>query len=218
MIQIQKSKVIADPEDVERWKSEFSARHCVVLPKLLEPPLLGFLFERFQRGLWRDSVNEGVGREVVLFDAAAIGLLHFGVNTPFFLNIVQEITGCGRLTRFEGRVYRFVPNSGHHADWHADGDNGLIGMSLNLSQRGYQGGLFQLRETQTERMLAEIANTGWGDAMLFRISRKQLQHRVTDVVGDEPKTAFAGWFKSEDRNPFGETRVSSERASLIATS
>jgi hypothetical protein len=60
-------------------------------------------------------------------------------------------------------------------------------------------------------MLAEIANTGWGDAMLFRTS-KQLQHRVTDVVGNEPKTAFAGWFKSEDRNPFRE------RAGLVATS
>ena len=217
MIQIQKSRVIADPEDVDRWKAEFLAQHCVVLPKLLEPPLLDLVFERLERGCWRDSVNEGVGREVVLFDAPAIGLLHFGVNTSFFLNTVQEITGCGPLTRFEGRVYRFVPNSGHHAGWHADSGNGLIGMSLNLSRRGYQGGLFQLREAQTERMLAEIANTGWGDAMLFRISEK-LQHRVTEMIGCEPKTAFAGWFKSEDRNPFTRTRVSSERPGLAAHS
>lgn len=83
MIQIQKSKVIADPEDVARSKGEYSERHCVVLPKLLDPPLLALLFERFERGRWRDSVNEGVGHEVVLFDAPAIGLLHFGVNTPF---------------------------------------------------------------------------------------------------------------------------------------
>jgi hypothetical protein len=206
MIQLQKSKVIADPEDVERWKIEFQKNHCVVLPKLLEPTMLDRLLERLGRGRWCDNVNEGVGREVVLDDAPARGLLHFGVNTPVFLNTVQEITGCGPLTRFEGRVYRFVPNSGHHAVWHGDTENGLIGMSLNLSERGFEGGLFELREQQTERILAKIANTGWGDALLFRIS-KQLQHRVTEVTGEEPKTAFAGWFLSGDRNPFSQRRV-----------
>ena len=212
MIQLQKSKVVADPEDVERWKIEFREMHCVVLPNLLEPRLLDVLFERMERGQWRDSVNEGVGHEVILNDAPAGGLLHFGVNAPIFLNTVQEITGCRPLTRFWGRVYRFIPNSGHHAVWHGDTENGLIGMSLNLSRRGYEGGLFQLRERQTERMLAEIANTGWGDAMLFRIS-KQLQHRVTEVTGEEPKTAFAGWFMSGYPNPFvGHTEAVSVRS------
>jgi 2-oxoglutarate-Fe(II)-dependent oxygenase superfamily protein len=206
MIQLQKSRVVADPEDVERWKIEFREKHCVVLPKLLEPPLLDFLLERLECGCWRDNLNEDVGREIILDDAPARGLLHFGMNTPIFLNTVREITGCGPLTRFWGRVYRFIPNSGHHAGWHADKGNGVIGMSLNLSGRGYEGGLFQLREQQTERMLAEIANTGWGDAMLFQIS-EQLQHRVTEVTGEEPKTAFAGWFMSGDPNPFGTARL-----------
>jgi hypothetical protein len=203
MIQLQKSKVIADPEDVERWKLEFRERHCVVLPRLLDVPLLDFLVERLERGRWIDNVNEDVGREIVLFDARATGLLHFGMNAPFFLKAVQEITGCGPLTRFEGRVYRFIPNSGHHAEWHSDSGNGLIGMSLNLSQRAFQGGLFQLRDVQTKRVLAEIANTGWGNAMLFRIS-KHLQHRVTEVIGEQSKTAFAGWFKSGFPNLFWE--------------
>lgn len=202
MIQLQKSRVVADPEDVERRKIEFREKHCVVLPKLLAAALLDLLLERLERGRWRDSLNEDVGREVILDDAPARGLLHFGVNTPIFLNSVQEITDCRPLTRFWGRVYRFIPNSGHHAVWHGDEENGLIGMSLNLSQRGYEGGLFQLRERRTERVLAEIANTGWGDALLFRISQ-QLQHRVTEVTGEQPKTAFAGWFMSGDPNPFG---------------
>jgi hypothetical protein len=88
-------------------------------------------------------------------------------------------------------------------------------MSVNLSLRGYEGGIFQLREWSSKRILAEIANTGWGDATLFRISA-ELEHQVTEVTGEQPKTAFAGWFKSEDPNPFagqsGVVSISSSAA------
>ena len=201
MIQLRKSHVVADRKDIERWKVEFQEKHCVLLPKLLEPPLLDVLLERLEQGHWCDKVHEGIGIEVVLEDSRARGLLHFVVNAPAFLSTVQEITGCGPLTQFRGRIYRFIPDSGHHDSWHNDDGNGLVGLSLNLSPRGYEGGVFQLREWSSKRILAEIANTGWGDATLFRISR-QLDHQVTDVIGANPKTAFAGWFKSGDPNPF----------------
>lgn len=204
MIQLRKSEVIADPRDIERWKIEFQEKHYVLLPKLLEPPLLDFLLERLEQGPWRDEAHKDIGVEVVLEDAPARGLLHFVANAPAFLKTVQEITGHGPLTRFGGRIYRFVPNSGHFDSWHNDNDDGrLVAMSLNLSSRGYEGGVFQLREWSSKRILAEIANTGWGDATLFRISR-YLEHRVTEVTGEQPKTAFAGWFKSGDPNPFAE--------------
>ena len=202
MIQLRKSQVVAAPQDIERCRIEFDEKHCVLLPKLLEPPLLDFLLERLEQGLWQDRVHEDIGNEVVLEDASARGLLHFVANAPAFLKIVQEITGCGPLTQFRGRIYRFVPNSGHYDSWHNDNGNGrLVAMSLNLSLRGYEGGVFQLREWSSKRILAEIANTGWGDATLFRISG-ELEHQVTEVTGEQPKTAFAGWFKSEDPNPF----------------
>jgi hypothetical protein len=53
-----------------------------------------------------------------------------------------------------------------------------------------------LRQVGDERLLAEVPNLGLGDAILFRLSRG-LQHRVTDVVGAHPKTAFAGWFRTD---------------------
>jgi hypothetical protein len=202
MIQLRKSQVVADRTDIERWKVNFHGKHCVLLPKLLEPSLLDFLLERLERGEWLNRRHEGIGFEVILQDAPALGLLHFVANSPTFLKIVQEITGCVPLTRFDGRVYRFIPNSGHHDSWHNDnGEGRLIAMSLNLSPQGYQGGVFQLREWSSKRIVTEIANTGWGDATLFRIS-DQLDHRVTDVIGENSKTAFAGWFKAGNGNPF----------------
>jgi hypothetical protein len=88
-------------------------------------------------------------------------------------------------------------DAGHTDKWHDDTIEGrLIAMSLNLSPRGFEGGLFQMREAKSNRMLLEIANTEPGDALLFRLSNN-LQHRVTDVQPGEPKTAYAGWFNTQ---------------------
>jgi hypothetical protein len=43
-----------------------------------------------------------------------------------------------------------------------------------------------------------VANTGAGDAVLFRIAER-LEHRVTSLRGDVPRTAYAGWFLREPR-------------------
>jgi hypothetical protein len=44
-------------------------------------------------------------------------------------------------------------------------------------------------------VLREIANTGRGDAFLFRISEAYV-HQVKPVQGTAHKTAFAGWFRA----------------------
>lgn len=53
----------------------------------------------------------------------------------------------------------------------------------------------------TRELLQEVRNTGFGDALLFRIS-ENLVHRVQGVTGEHPKIAFAGWFvQGEDILP-----------------
>jgi len=55
--------------------------------------------------------------------------------------------------------------------------------------------LLQIREARSKRILHEIANTGPGDAVLFRVD-PGLEHRITPVTGSISKTALAGWFVS----------------------
>jgi hypothetical protein len=201
MIQLRKSGVLVDSRDVERLNAEFRAKHCVLLPKLLEPALLDLLLSRLERGQWCERLHKGIGAEVVLDDLLAVNVLHLVANSLRFLDAVRNITGCAQITWFGGRVYRFIPNSGHYDSWHTDAatDDRLVGMSLNLSPKSYKGGLFQLRAHSSDRIFAQVANTGWGDAIFFRIS-KSLEHQVTEVEGEEPKTAFAGWFQSGVQN------------------
>jgi hypothetical protein len=71
----------------------------------------------------------------------------------------------------------------------------LVALSVNLNTAPYEGGVLSIREAATERILCELTNSGFGDAILFRIDER-LQHRVSDVEGTVAKTALAGWFES----------------------
>ena len=130
-------------------------------------------------------------------ESAAFGALLFLINDEKLFQLIQDITQCALIDCFEGRVYRVNPGDGHHDSWHNDiGEGRVVGMSLNLSREVYSGGVLQIRNRETEAVISEAANTGFGDAVVFRLSR-DLQHRITEVEGSASKTAFAGWFRAQ---------------------
>jgi predicted 2-oxoglutarate/Fe(II)-dependent dioxygenase YbiX len=70
----------------------------------------------------------------------------------------------------------------------------LVALSLNLNTVAYAGGTLELREVESKKSV-QLPNITFGDAILFRVA-DYLEHRVTPVEGAEPKTAFAGWFRT----------------------
>jgi hypothetical protein len=197
-MQLTRSEFVLDArQDYTALRVEFSQRQCLRLPQLIDASLLSLVFKSIAATEFYPRTWNGVGDELCMAeDSIASSLLHFATNTPSFFEFIRTMTGCPRIGSFMGRVYRFVPGQGH-SDWHNDCfKHRLIGMSLNLSAVAYSGGIFALRERGSEEVLCKIANTGPGDALIFRIA-PHLQHRVTEVIGNAPKTAFAGWFMSE---------------------
>lgn len=123
-------------------------------------------------------------------------VLLFCVNDPRLFRVVERITGLSPLRCFEGRIYR-LDAAGTYDSWHSDvGAARLVGMSVNLSPAPYEGGTFQIRHVDRPDAVREHPNLELGGAILFRIS-EQLRHQVTPVTSAAPKTAFAGWFRSE---------------------
>lgn len=212
MIQLTHTGLTIDLQEIAALRAEFSTVHCVQLPQLLAPSLLSFVQQRLERGRWETKIYPDVAEEYSLDDLPALNLLHFLANLPDFRNLMEEITGCTPLSGFEGRIYRMTAAAGHYDHWHDDtiGPR-LVGMSLNLSPRAFRGGLFQLRQYESPRMLAQIANTGPGSVLIFRIA-EYLQHRISDMEGDEPKTAFAGWFRPDLPDFFEKLRAKASRA------
>ncbi len=183
--------------DVAALRREFDRVHCIRIRQFLSADLLQFVQEGIARAEFQERDHSGIGIEQCMVENEAIGVLHLLINDPHVLELLRQITGCESIDGFSGRVYRMVPASGHFDSWHTDlTGTRMVGMSLNLSRGAYKGGLFQLRAMPSKQMLVEIANTGEGDAIFFRI-REDLAHRVSDVEGEVAKTAFAGWFTEE---------------------
>ncbi len=183
--------------DEVRLADSFAKDHYLCLPQLLAPSLLQRIQSRMAIGPWTERTHGKIGHEVTLADPMALNLLTFLMNRPDFLQLIGRISGRGPLHGFQGRVYRMLPDAGHFDSWHDDivpGEDRLVGLSINLGEDPYEGGVFRLRRRATGEVLAEIPNLTPGDARIFDI-RTDLQHMVTTVTGAIPKTAFAGWFR-----------------------
>ena len=195
---------IKKPEEslIELWKKDYSSSHVFVVPELLEQSLKAFFFENLDQGAFQRRVDEGIAVEESLDDDDRISkTASFLMNRPELFRIVEQITGCGAIGSFQGRIYRFRPGADHGDDWHSDvcpETNRMVGVSVNLSDPNYQGGVFQIREEPHKKICREVHHTSYGAAHFFRISMS-LNHRVTSLKGDAARTCLAGWFVSKPK-------------------
>src|SRR5262249_11041355 len=153
---------------------------------------------RIEEEEFQDRTHEGIGREQCLpGDSVTSILLNFLFNNSKLFDVVQSITGCERVGSFSGRVYRLLARPGYGDSWHDDwSDHRMIAVSVNLSVERYDGGVLQIRDRKSPADIQDVVNTGFGDAVIFRLA-DHLEHRVTNVEGTIPKTAFAGWFLAQ---------------------
>jgi hypothetical protein len=193
VIQVTRRGTVSNDADIAALQRVFAERHCAKLTGFLDRSVLDEVHEQIDRGRFREFAHGSVAAEVRLDEGVATGLLHFLANDPRLFRLVERVSGCTGIRSFAGRVYRRFPGR-HHVDWHDDRDGRrLVGMSINLSADAYEGGILEIRDAVTHQPLAALPNVGCGDAILFRIAAT-IEHRVSEMRGTSPKTAFAGWF------------------------
>jgi len=201
MIQLTRRALICDetPSQITALRESFDSTHAIHLPGFLSGDLVDQVQHAIRSAAFYDRShgnNGDIGREECMADNSVLAMLVLLANDSRLLTLVRSITGCAPIGCFDGRVYRMRGAAGHFDRWHSDtGVDRLIGMSVNLSESAYEGGRFELRSEDSDHVLWQIANTGPGDAVMFRIS-DDLVHRVTAVQGENARTAFAGWFQS----------------------
>jgi hypothetical protein len=201
MIQITRTGLVSNISLTELGvlRSHFQQHHFVRLREFVEAALLRVIHDRLETAEFTErnhELKELQYRESEMKDDNLRGTLLFLANDPALFEVVQQITTCGNLTCFRGRVYQKIPGRGHFDSWHNDLDpSRIVGMSINLSRDIYCGGSLKIRDAKSKELLEEVINTGIGDAILFRIS-PALEHVVEEVHGKARKVAFAGWFLS----------------------
>ena len=185
-----------------QWRTEFAKFHCVVLPQLLAPTLQQSLWQQIKAAAFEpvtyhytDGVNTFSQHLRLNQINLAAHQFHLLLNHPKLFKAVQQITACAAIGGFSGHIFRINPGDNHYLNWHEDTHthNYLVGLSVNLGQEPYTGGVFQIRERCTKRVTSEIAHTRPGDAHLFNIA-PWLQHRLTPLTGTVARIAAAGWF------------------------
>ena len=198
MIQITNSRTVMTTSLAERalMRRQFESRGFLKLPALVAPTLVASLVDELDRTVFYERTHAGIGVELCATPGRVTGALEFLMNDSPLLEAISEITGCGRIGCFEGRVYRLVPGTRHYDSWHSDiGQDRQVAMSINLGRELCEGGLLQIRRADSPLIVREVANPVAGDAVLFRID-PAFRHRVGPLGGTVPRTACAGWFRT----------------------
>lgn len=214
MVQITRDGLRTALSSVAQLRETFERQSYICLPGLLSPEVLALVEPQINSADFFERVDEGPAatRELCMVVNAGLSTLLLLVNDEKLFQLIQDITGCPRIHYFEGRVYKFVGGAGHFHRWHNDlVENRFVAMSVNLGEE-YSGGLLQIRNRGSQKLLAEVSNTQRGDAVIFRLS-KQLEHRITEVT-KSTKITFAGWFKGEGSFLPGLAKTSSTESGV----
>src|ERR1041385_2731652 len=197
MLQLTRSMFVCTetPDSLSSMRCTFDEQHALRLPRFLEPDLLAYVHQSIRAASFYERDHEDIAREACMCDNPMLALLCLIMNDTRLFDVIRRITGCAPIGYFNGRIYAFAADANHFDQWHSDTiDDRRIGISINMSEGLFEGGVFELRHADAEATHWSIANTGSADAILFRIG-DDLLHRVTPVIGPVPRVAYAGWFQ-----------------------
>ncbi len=195
-LDVSRASLTAPKTEILRLRRHYKKHHFVHLKQFISPDLLEIINQEMQASKFFKRIHKDIAVELCMKDGPAMRILRFVSDDRLLFRWIEQITGCEPIGCFTGRVYRM--NEGvHHDDWHNDmTENRMVAMSVNLSPVPYEGGHLVLREQGKPETEQVIPNLGYGDALLFHLSYG-LEHRVQNVTGENPKTAYAGWFRSK---------------------
>jgi hypothetical protein len=176
--------------------------HAVVLRSFLDSEEREWIRRELESAEFKQHTIEATGKTELLMTPNAISaLLLFKVCDPEMFDLVEAVTGRGRVGDFRGRTYRMVPGAGHVSPWHDDAVQGrLAAFTINLSPRPFDGARLQIKDAATDELLTEVGELDFGDAVLIQISRAY-QHRNSPLLGTAPKTSYAGFFYPGKTSP-----------------
>jgi hypothetical protein len=204
----------ATPSQILSARAHFEQHNYLRLPGFLEPRLLRVVQRHLSNSFFEKKYDK-VGLELRLPKDPVPTVFRILMNDPKFFRLIRGVTGCGPIGCFAGRLYRLVARQGHAFVWHDDMvDDRKVAISINLSDAPYRGGTLEIRE-RSSAVHDSVPNLGFGDAVIFRVD-ESVEHRVTPVVGEVPKTAYSGWFCTRPRYTSVHSKIVAQSESAIA--
>lgn len=183
------------PAVLARVRAAFACGHAIVLPSAFDPAFLRTILAICRRGPYVPEYIDKIGSRTVEKDDVAGCALRFALQRPAFLRWCEAAAGCETINLITGTVAEIAAGTDQGLGWHDDrNDGGLrqLAVTIHLSDAPYEGGLFEMCEKESGRLLVREGALPPGSVMLFRID-KRFRHRVTQVMSGGPRRVFAGW-------------------------
>lgn len=185
-----------EPSRLKTFQQQFKKRHFLKIPGFISGKLCRDLVKQIETADFYKKTHKNIAVDLCMRENPALRKLQFLMNDPELFARIEALTDCSSIGCFTGRVYKMERGT-NHDHWHNDlTQSRLVALSLNLSPRQYEGGNLWMREEKKGGRQWEVPNHGLGDALIFRL-RHDLMHKVGNVEGVDPKTAYAGWFRGK---------------------
>lgn len=189
------TRIDADPA---AWGAEFAERRSCRFEGVFEPEFLGKMLERAAAATYEDNDVERIGLREVEVPQRVGGTLSLVLGRHGFLEWLSAVTGAAPLRAISGRLVQTRANGIDSLAWHDDLVDGrrLLGLVVNLSDRSYEGGAFELRRKKDRAPLRTVAGGNPGDITVFAVD-PAIEHRVTGLLSGGPRRVYAGWAMTE---------------------
>ena len=179
-------------------KEEYAHHDSVVFEGFVAPPLLARIPRWLETSRYGYTVHRTGSRDLVMRrDQPLVAAFQILLNQARLFRAIAEFAGLEEdITCFEGHCSKQLPIDSHFGAWHNDvAATKHVGLSISLSPKPVQGGVFLLRRARTGEVFRQVPAGRLGDAHLFRLGRS-LEHRVSAVGGKHARYVFSGAFRS----------------------
>lgn len=186
---------VSIPGAHQPWREQFDRDCAISLSGVFPPDHLAKLVERAARTEFADDFVEGIGWRAIESPQRVGKALSLLLHSPPLLRWFERATGSGPLRAVAGRLVETRANQRDALGWHDDQDDlaRLLAVVINLSDRPFSGGEFQLRRKGESIPFLTFDHPEPGSMLVFAV-RPELEHQVTPVTDGGPRRVYAGWF------------------------
>ncbi len=179
----------------EPWREQFDRDCAVSFSGVFAPEYLAKLLERAAQANFADDFVEGIGWRAIESPQRVGKALSLLLHSPALLRWFERATGSEPLRAVAGRLVETRANQKDALGWHGDQDDltRLLAVVINLSDRPFSGGQFQLRRKGESMPFLTFDHPEPGSMLVFAV-RPELEHQVTPVTDGGPRRVYAGWF------------------------
>jgi 2OG-Fe(II) oxygenase superfamily len=193
------TQIFVDANDI---KPAYENQRALLCQDAIAPDLLSQLAAAAAKARFASDPVEHLGHRWIERPSVIGAAIQLVLNRPAMLDWLKTVTGCTAAGAIEGRLVETRPGGEDHLSWHRDTAPNTryeFGITLHLRPCQYEGGAFEMRDSETKQPLFRHYPAAPGDLLIFEVDHRS-EHRVMPVKSGEPRLVFTGWFIANSAN------------------